>query len=200
MHTTPAILDASSPDPVLETRDLRRDDELLAELARRGHEVRRRYGYRGSLQSVDLAHEAWARTAARAGTLRDEDPGRFLDHALRQVRFVLFDRFRRAGHKAPDERLRSTLDEDSAAAPADPELADRVRWLDHELVLLADGEVRAPFRDPAPKVRAFQLRRDGWTDAAIAAELGVAKPTVNLWIQAVSAHLVVRARRGGWTP
>lgn len=174
-------------------------DALFEALTRRGHAVRRRYGYRGSLDSVDLAQEAIARVVARTDDrpALDADPDRLLHHATRQVRFVLLDRFRAAGGRAPDARARATLDPNLAAEPEDLEAREQLRWIEDELAALQRGDVRAPFRDPAPKVVAFNLRRQGLTDAAISAQLGVPKPTVNLWIQAVTAHLVVRARKAG---
>jgi hypothetical protein len=133
------------------------------------------------------------------GPVMREDPRQLMGMVPRMMRRILADDARRAGAaRRPPRRRAVDIEEYPVAAPADAErelvARRRMERLEEELDAFERGETSARVRakNRAPMVRAVRLKRLGWTDADIAAELSTSKPTINAWLQVMTAHLAVR--------
>ena len=149
----------------------------------------------------DIACEKLLRSDEYGPLLRQE-PRRLMGMVPRMMRRILADDARRSdAQRRPPRKLAVDIQEHPVAVDALAEAAmvngRRLARLDEELSAFERGESSSRTRPDrrAPMVRAFRLKQQGMTDAAIADALGVSKPTINAWLKTLTAHLAVRLAR-----
>jgi len=187
-------------------RDVSADHQaLLARIEATTRWLKRVLDHHGSKDTEDfraMACEKLLRSEKYGPVLR-EDPRQLMGMVPRMMRRILIDDARRAGAaRRPHRRRAVDIDDYPVAVAAEAELkvdvSRRMARLEEELDRFASGESSARVRaaNRAPMAKAVRYKRLGMTDAQIARELGVSKPTVNAWLQVMTAHLAVRLAEG----
>ena len=187
------------------SEDIAADQQaLLDRIAETTRWLKRVLDHRSSKDTEDFRAMACEKLlrSEKYGPVMREDPRRLMGMVPRMMRRILIDDARRAGAaRRPSRRRAVDIDEHPVAVAArveeQVEAARRMERLEIELGRFERGESSARIREKnrAPMARAVRLKQRGMTDLEIARELGVSKPTVNAWLQVMTAHLAVRLAR-----